>query len=63
VLICRNAEGVHDQKKFGNPCSRGSNKAQNIVLLRGQIREVMGGSYSTDVTIYICLCFVWYPRL
>jgi len=22
MLICQNAEGVHDQRKVGNPCSR-----------------------------------------
>ena len=23
MLVCRNAEEVHDQKKVGNPCDRG----------------------------------------
>jgi len=35
ILICRHAEGVHGQRKVGNPCSRpraGLNKELNLAL-------------------------------
>jgi len=54
MLIYRYAEGVHDQSKFGNPCTR-SMIAHNNIMKIDEI-NVLAAEYNFDV---ICLTETW----
>jgi len=54
MLICRNAERVHDQRRVGNPCIRITN--------HGFIRTARAGLYGTYMSscTFMYLCFLCY---
>ena len=60
MLVCRYAEGVHGQRKVGNPCSRVKNKRllKYVRYERCQVQNYLSKSTFLNIDIVAVVCNV-----